>query len=285
MAVWKSAFLPYFSNDADETLRVLSENGYNGVEWLRFLNFMTGDELKEICAKTRAKGMDVPDIMAGGDLVVLKDEDRAERIQWSIDSIEMARDASVPIVNITTGPADWGEHPIKLGKDITEGKAWEIATDSLRKIVESAEKNDVTVTIEAAFNMLVRDYYTLRELLGRVDSKKLGVNMDPSHLGLVGNDVPWVVKQLGKKIKHVHVKDVFGKPGTQNQDFIFPLLGEGVIDWKGFFTSLKEVGYNGYLSIEYESENYMKNIWHGDWAKCAKASKEQLDALIQLAEG
>ena len=285
MTTWKSSFLPYFSNDADEVIRVLSENGYNGVEWLRFVNFMSADDLKDICAKAREKGLEVPDIMGGGDFVVLKEEDRAQRIQFTIDSIEMAREASVPIVNITTGPADWGEQPIKLGKDITEGKAWEIATDGLRKVVEAAEKNDVTITIEAAFNMLARDYYTLKELLGRFDSKRLAVNMDPSHLALLGNDVPWVVKQLGSKIKHVHMKDVFGKPGTQNQDFIFPLLGEGVIDWKGFFTSLKEIGYDGYLSIEYESENYMKNIWQGDWTRCAKASKEQLDALIKLAEG
>ncbi len=284
MAKWKTAFLPYFSNDADETLRVLAENGYDGVEWLRFLNFMSGDDLKEICAKTREKGLQVPDIMSGGDLVVLKDDARAERVQWTIDSIEMARDASVPIVNLTTGPADWGENPVKLGRDVTEGKAWDIVTEAFGKIVEAAEKNNVTVTVEAAFNNLVRDYYTLQEFLGRFDSKKLAVNMDPSHLGLVGNDVPWVVRKLGGKIKHVHVKDVFGKPGTQNQDFIFPLLGEGSIDWKGFFTALNDIGYDGYLSIEYESENYMKNVWHGDWTKVAKGSKEQLDALLQLAE-
>lgn len=285
MAPWKTSFLPYWSNDADETLRVLSENGYDGVEWLRFVNFMSGDDLKEICAKAREKGMGVPDIMGGGDLVVLKEDERAQRVQWTIDGIEMAREASVPILNMTTGPAEWGEQPIRLGKDITEGKAWEIATDSFRKIVEAAEKNDVTVTIEAAFNMLVRDYYTLQEFLGQFDSKKLAVNMDPSHLALVGNDVPWVVRRLGKKIKHVHVKDVFGKPGTLNQDFIFPILGEGSIDWKGFFGALKEIGYDGYLSIEFEAENYLKNVLHGDWTKVAKASKEQLDALLQLAEG
>ena len=284
MAKWKTAFLPYWSNDADETLKVLSEIGYDGVEWLRFINFMSGDELKEICAKARAKGMGVPDIMGGADLIVPKEDERAQRVQFVIDSIEMARDASVPIVNMTTGPADWGESPVKLGKDITEGKAWEILTDSFGKVIEAAEKNDVMVTIEAAFNNLVRDYYTLQEFLGRFDSKKLGVNMDPSHLALLGNDIPWVVRRLGKKIKHVHMKDAFGKPGTQNQDFIFPLLGEGVIDWKGFFEALKEVGYEGYLSIEYESENYMKNILQGDWTKVAKVSKEQLDALLQLAE-
>lgn len=284
MAAWKTAFLPYWTNDADETIRVLKECGYDGVEWLRYLNFMSGDDLKEICAKAREKGMEVPDIMGGGDLVVLKDDEREQRVQWTIEGIEMAREASVPILNMTTGPGDWGENPVHLGRDISEGKAWEMATNSFRKIVEAAEKNDVTVTIEAAFNNLVRDYYTLQEFMGEFDSKKLGVNMDPSHLALMGNDVPWVVRRLGKKIKHVHVKDVFGKPGTVNQDFIFPILGEGKIDWKEFFVALKEIGYDGYLSIEFESENYLKNILHGDWTRAAKESKQQLDALLQLAE-
>src|SRR5712692_2880734 len=101
---WKTSFLPYWSNDADEVLRVLSENGYDGVEWLRFVNFMSVEDLKDICKKTREKGMGVPDIMGGGDFVVLKDEDRAARVKFTIESIEMARDASVPIVNVTTGP-------------------------------------------------------------------------------------------------------------------------------------------------------------------------------------
>lgn len=284
MAAWKSAFIPYFTNEPSEALSVLSSYGYNGVEWVRYLHFMTGEDLKAVKDLTTKAGMEMPDIMGGGDVMTLKEDEREQRLGFAISSIEAAKEAGVPIVNMTTGPGEWAGNQLRLGKDISEGKAWGIVIDAFRKIVESAEKNDVTVTVEAAFNMVVRDYYTMKEFLGHFDSKHLAVNMDPSHLALVGNDVPWVVRQLGSRIKHVHVKDVFGKPGSINQEFYFPMLGEGTIDWKEFFKALREIGYGGYLSIEFEAENYLKNVWGGDWKAAAKTSKEALDTLVKLAE-
>ena len=176
MAKWKTAFLPYWSNDADEILKVLSEAGYDGVEWLRFINFMSGDDLKEICAKARAKGMGVPDIMGGVDLIVLKEEERAQRVQFTIDGIEMARDASVPILNMTVGPADWGESPIKLGKDITEGKAWEILTDSFGKVIEIlVEQIEHSTSEQQNNNCLCRLEYRDRAEADRCLSKAASV--------------------------------------------------------------------------------------------------------------
>ena len=87
---------------------------------------------------------------------------------------------------------------------------------------------------------------------------------------LCGNDVGIRGEATGKRIQHVHVKDAVGKPGTQNENFMFPMLGEGVTDWKDFFDALNEVGYNGYLSVEFEAENYLRNVWQGDWAKALK---------------
>ena len=283
MSEWKYAFIPYFSNDPKEVLQVLRDNGYAGVEWVRFLHYVTPDELKDLAALTKEYGMEICSLMAGMDLVTLDEAQRAERIEAVTGSIEAAHGAGVKIVNMTTGPAEWGETFVKLGKDIQEGKAWEPVLDSMTKIVDAAEKNQVTVTVEAAFNQVVRDYYTLKELLEHFDSPYLAVNMDPSHLALVGNDVGWVIRKLGKRIKHVHAKDVFGKPGTEKEHFYFPMLGEGNIDWADFFAALREVGYNGYLSVEFEANNYLKNIWGGDWVQAAKACKEQLDSLTKLS--
>lgn len=283
MSQWKYAFIPYFSNDAKQVLTVLRDNGYAGVEWVRFLHYVTPDELKNLAAQTKEYGMEISDVMAGMDLVEPDGAQRAERVEAVTGSIEAAHEAGVKIVNITTGPAEWREHFVKLGRDIQEGKAWDLVLDSMNKIVDAAEKNQVTVTVEAAFNQVVRDYYTLRELLGHYDSPYLAVNMDPSHLALAGNDVGWVIRKLAKRIKHVHTKDIFGKPGNEKEHFYFPMMGEGNLDWADFFAALREVGYDGYLSVEFEANNYLKNIWGGDWAKAAKTCKEQLDSLTSLS--
>jgi sugar phosphate isomerase/epimerase len=103
--------------------------------------------------------------------------------------------------------------------------------------------------------------------------------MDPSHYALYRNDLPWVVKRLGDKIRHVHMKDVFGKPGVHKEDFMFPLLGEGMINWKRFLEALDSVGYKGYFSVEFESFGYYYNILESDPIRAAETSMKQLKML------
>jgi sugar phosphate isomerase/epimerase len=280
---WKASYIPYSTNDPKEALRVLKDAGYDAVEWVRYLHFIDPNELKSIATLTKESGMEVSNLMIGHDLVTPDDKARDERVKSVVESIEAAHGAGFKMVNMTTGPGEW-QGALKIGKDISEGKAWDGVTDAFTKVIEAAEKNDIMITLEAAFNMVVRDYFTLVTFLAQFSSKHLAVNMDPSHLALVGNDVSWVVRKLGSKIRHTHIKDVFGKPGTNNETFNFPLLGSGVIDWKSFFVSLKSVGYKGYLTIEFEADAYLRNVWGGDWSKAAKASREQLAALISLAE-
>jgi sugar phosphate isomerase/epimerase len=282
MTDWKAAFIPYYSNTPQEALDVLKRCGYKGVEWIAYLHFNTRDELKNLAELTRKNGLEVANIMCSSDLVVPDDSKRAERVKYTVDKIEAARYSSIDKVNLFSGPAEWDPAAQKIGKDFREGAAWKNLVESFSTIVAAAEKYDVTITFEAAFSMLVHDFYTLQEFLSYFDSRNLTVNMDPSHLVLCGNDIAYAVKRLGKRIKHVHVKDAVGRPGAQNDTFMFPMLGEGTTDWKSFFDALNEVGYDGFLSIEFESENYLRNIWGGDWTKAAEASKEQLDKITHL---
>lgn len=282
MAHWKYSFIPYWSNDCEEVLKVLKNLGYEGVEWIGRLHFAEPSRLKEIAELTRSKGMEVANIMCSSDLVVPDDSKRSENVSNTIENIRAAADASIRKVNLFSGPAEWDPEATKIGRDFPEGSAWANLIDSMSKIVDVAEKNNVTITFEAAFGMLVHDYYTLQEFLRYFNSENLAVNMDPSHMVLYGNDVAYAIRKLGKRIKHVHAKDAVGKPPAPNDTFMFPQLGEGVTDWKGFFDALKEVGYDGYLSVEFEADNYLNNIWGGDWTKAAEASKAQLDRLTAL---
>ena len=152
--------------------------------------------------------------------------------------------------------------------------------DAFSKIVEAAERHDVIVTVEAVFGMLVHDYYTMRELLEHFESKNLAVNLDPSHLVLYGNDPAWAISRLGNRVKHVHVKDAIGRPGILGEDFAFPFLGEGMVDWRDFFAALRKVEYSGYLSLEFENDVYLNNVCDGDWKVAAREAKNRLQKFL-----
>jgi sugar phosphate isomerase/epimerase len=263
-----------------EAIKVLSTAGYDGVEWMLHYHFNSVNDLKRLVDETRAHNLQVSNIMCWEDFVTTNEKSRTDSVRTIKSYITAAHEMAIPVMNVFTGPMTWIQNSAKIGSNISEEVAWAIVTDAFTEIVDSAEKNDVIITVEAVFGMLVHDYYTLKEFLGYFDSKHLAVNLDPSHLALYGNDPSFAVRRLGKRIQHVHVKDSFGRPGTLGEHFEFPMLGEGVVDWNRFFTCLREVDYNGYLSVECENDIYLRNVCNGDWSKVAIESKRRLHSLL-----
>ena len=243
-------------------------------------HFNSTSELKRLVDETRGNHLQISNIMCWEDLVTTNENSRTKSVTTLKQYLSAAHEMAIPVMNVFTGPMTWIQNSAKIGEDISEEVAWAIVTDAFSEIVETAEKNDIIVTVEAVFGMLVHDYYTMKEFLAYFDSKHLAVNLDPSHLALYGNDPSFAVRRLGKRIRHVHVKDSFGKPGALGKDFEFPILGEGMVDWQRFFTCLKEVDYDGYLSLEFENDTYLRNVCNGDWTKVAIESKKRLHAFL-----
>jgi sugar phosphate isomerase/epimerase len=279
------ASLDFSEWSLEKVVSALAEIGYTGVE-LTLSHFnprqKSSDDLKAMVQLVRKRGLDISEVVVQQDVVTLNEKLREDRIRLVKECIEMASQTGLDIINLFTGPAPWDPEAPKIPKDITEGAAWKIVLDAFNEFVASAEKYKVHLAVEAVFGHLCHDYYTIKELLDNFSSKYLGVNMDPSHYTLYRNDVPWVVKKLGDKIKHVHLKDVVGKPGLPGEDFLFPLLGEGTVDWEGFLNALKDVGYIGFLSVEFESFSYYEKILDRNPVKAAQISMEQIRKLTKI---
>jgi len=282
---WKFGFLASLDFrfwEAEKVVVALSKIGYEGVEWtLSHFNPRTKTltDLQRLISTTRDHGLEISEVVVQQDVVTLDEKARRDRIDLVKECIKAAGQVGVKTINLFTGPAPWDPKAPKIPIDLTEGKAWTLVLEAFNEFVSEAEKNEVYLAVEAVFGHLCHDYYTMKELLDNFNSKYLGVNMDPSHYALYRNDVSWVVKKFGDKIKHVHLKDAIGKPGLHREDFMFPLLGEGMIDWKGFLDALRSIGYKGFLSVEFESFGYYAKILGRDPVKAAEISMEHLKRL------
>lgn len=278
------ASLGFGRMQAEEVLESLSELGYKAVEWT-LSHFNPGtkstDELKKLVELTKSFGMEISEVVVQQDFVTFDESARKDRVELVKRCIKAAGDVGVEVLNVFTGPAAWDSKAPKLFADIQEGQAWEMVLGAYDELVPLAEKSGVYLAIEAVFSMLCRDYYTTRVLIDHFDSPHLGVNMDPSHYVLYRNDAAWAVRQFGDKIKHVHLKDVVGVPGESGKAFLFPLLGEGMVDWGAFFQALDDIGYEGYASVEFESFTYGRQILNNDPVKTAALSMEQVKRLIK----
>ncbi len=113
-----------------------------------------------------------------------------------------------------------------------------------------------------------------------LDAVPVSVTFDPSHFVLSGDDIPALVGRWGERIVNVHLKDAFGPPGMDGEDFHFCLLGEGRVPWPELLTALDEVGYWGPLTVEFAAYRYYERILGGDPAAAARLARSQVEALL-----
>ena len=257
--------------------------GYASVEWTAaHFNPRTksAQELRDLVSLTQDSGLAVSEVVVQQDYVVLDETARQDRIAYTVETIEACAEAGVDTVNLFTGPAPWDPAAPKMPNDISEGAAWDMVRDAFDTVVPALERGQVHGAVEGVWGHLCNDYYSTLPLIEHYNSPWLGVNFDPSHDVLKGNfDIGWIVRAWGKdRIKHVHLKDAVGV--QEDGLFLFPLIGEGRVDWPGMLTALKEIGYAGYLSVEYESFTYHANVLKGDTVEAARRTIADIRSLF-----
>ncbi len=98
------------------------------------------------------------------------------------------------------------------------------------------------------------DTSNIAELLGLSD--ELIFLYDPANIIYAGGSHGEAFKLLAGRIGHVHLKDFVWRGGRR----VFTPPGEGVVPLKEIVSDLRQSGYEGYLSVEWE------RFWHRDLA-------------------
>ena len=259
----------------EQVLAMFAEVGYRCIEFgISHLNpqQQTPAQMQELVRQTEAAGLRISEYVMQRELVHFDEGLRNRERALTEECIRAAGDLGIGIVNCFTGPApSMGLGAPTLHREIDEGRAWGMVCDAWDRVIPVAETAGVKIAIEAVYGMVCRDYYTLAELMRRYDSPHFGVNYDPSHMALHYNAVPWTIHQLRDRIFHCHVKDVAGVAGKVMGDtFVFPLLGEGRVDWPGFFAAMREIGYEGVMSVEFEAFGYFDTALQKDLRRAAE---------------
>ena len=264
-------------------VRSLADIGYRYVEFKRdsFRQDQLGEQFLLATQIANDHGLKVSNFVVLRDLVLGDDQGVAE----VIETIEATAQAGVNLLNCCFGgtppsvegaPSDWWMPAQPL-----HGPGWDRLVVRLEKVCDAAERHGVTMVMEPTAWSIVRDFYSLQELFRRFDHPRLAITFDPSHFFLHRNDLSYAVRQLGPRIKLVHVKDAIGVPGS-NLDNMFPVLGAGGIDWVALFSSLDAINYTGALSAEYEQFKYMAQVLRGDPVPAAEETWRAMTALFEL---
>ncbi len=194
------------------------------------------------------------------------------------DTVRLASELGVDTVITFSGCPGESEHSLRPSwvtcswpDDFPETLAWQWDERVLPYWVDAAafaETHGVRVAIEPHPGFVVYNTASMMRLR-ESSGPAIGVNFDPSHLFWQGMDPLACVRALGDAIFHVHAKDTGFQdeilalngvlepiPGSRpaERSWIFRSVGAGhpVGFWRDFAGALREIGYDGALSIEHE---------------------------------
>ena len=259
-------------NKVRDSLTTLSRLGYTGVDWKNTC-FDPGQDMTMQLKRAKHIADDMG--MATCSAVILgnmMDENRDTFLKNITAYIRSCAEAGIP--NVNTAPGGAPDTP----------ESWGRLTDFLEKTMRVCEECGVDLALESVVGCLVHDFPTTQKLFSLYDNKHLRLTLDPSHYHMYKSDIPAAIRSLGaEKIAHVHLKDAIGdvaEGGVFPKEWIFPLLGEGNIDWNGFFAALDDVGYDGYMAVEFEAWRYMENILGGSVKDAARLSMQSVNAIL-----
>ena len=145
----------------------------------------------------------------------------------------------------------------------------EVAIPWWKAFTQHARQHGVEqIALEAFPSQLVYNAGTLLRLRNSVD-EMIGMNLDPSHLIVMGADPIVAARKLEGAVYHVHGKDARIERGlaeidglleyqpvtntkTRTWNYVAVGCGQDLQWWKEFFSVLRMTGYDGDVSLEME---------------------------------
>ena len=128
----------------------------------------------------------------------------------------------------------------------------------LREIAEHCAKNEQYFLFETGQETPV----TLLRTIEEVGTGNLGINLDPANLILYGKGNPVdALEVFGKYVRGIHGKDGLYPTDGRMLGREVP-IGQGKVDYPLFIKKLKEIGFDGAITIEREisGEQQVKDI-------------------------
>ncbi len=238
--------------DAFQAIKLFSDMGFDGIE-LRCASDgqidpenYTEEEGTKIREAADAFGLEIACLTP-----YYKDYLSPERRRNEIDGMKKVIDIA-GLLRCTRMRAYGGTEPPQV---VDETKAWNLTVPALKEICEYADDVGVYVCIENHPGTLARTAAETVKLVEEVRSDNVKILYDQANISRInGEDFATAIDAQRDHIYHVHVKDQKFINGKR----VPTLLGKGTVEWRSILEELNRIGYQGFLSDEYEKH------WHPD---------------------
>jgi len=174
-----------------------------------------------------------------------------------------------------------------------DGKKRANLVESMRRLGDIAQKSGVKLVMENHFNTMTVSAADSISVAREINHPAVGILYDQANLTFTGNE-PWdtAIPLQFSKVYYTHVKDLVfraGNTGFTSSDVSHPkeeernvmtrIVGEGVVPWPAILQAMKDQGYDGWLSLEYERR------WHPQDIPDASIGMKQSAAYLRSCLG
>jgi len=216
----------------------VAKMGFDGVEFPMFDPKAVDVAATRKALQANGLGSTVCTVIVTGSPISPDAKERQAAVDHVIRVLEVSKEIGADCV---AGPL---YSPV--GKLVGRGRnaaEWKYAVASLRKIADAAEILDITVGIEPLNRFETYFINTCEDavaLCREIGSSHVGVHYDTFHANIEEKDPTAALRKVGwKHLVHVHAcENDRGIPGT------------GHVPWKEFFSTLKQLKYDRWMTIE-----------------------------------
>ncbi len=229
--------------DFDTIVARAKEYGYDGIEIRGFLNesiltaanvFLT--DPAKIAKQFSAGGIEIACLASSIAVTQNKKKDAqlASDLRMYIDT---AQQLGCPLVKVFDAQVKAGQNRANAGVALG---------DWLLSVADYAADRDVTIVVENALSF--RSAKEMWAIIDRLNHPSIGVCWDLFNAALIGEKPAYSVPTLNSKIVYAQVKDaIFGPLGAT-----YTKIGEGDVQVRNFMRRMRGIGYEGYITVEWE---------------------------------
>jgi L-ribulose-5-phosphate 3-epimerase len=263
--------------------------GYDGVDFI-FAKLLEApkdeydQQLKDVKAAAERSGIDIGYLGHHTTFVSPREFDR----ERGIASFKKALDAAAVLGagSVCTLIGD-GYYDPPLNVLLSRKTAWAQCREAITEVTAHAATLGLNVSIELLQGTILNRVELIEKMFDEVGASNLRMTMDTGAFYVAVKpfmNVKEAVRRLAPYIDIVQIKDEVGLPTIVHCNHIW--FGGGLVDFRETYESLAEIGFDGYVSVEWEGWQVGGPIGVGEPAGVGLANFDRVaeESLEYLAD-
>jgi sugar phosphate isomerase/epimerase len=237
----------------------IAENGGKHVEIVPSGFEVTDEEdtAERIRAKAESVGLEISSYTVGANFVQESEEEYEAEVQRMMREVDVGHRLGVSLMRHDAASRPPEEATIEnFEKDLPK------VAEACRRVADHASRYGITTSVEN-HGYHVQHSDRVRRLIQAVDRPNYKTTIDVGNFMCVDENAVAAVKKNVSLASMIHLKDFYFRPGhedpgegwfrTAGGNYLRgAIVGQGDLDMRRILKAVKDGGYDGYLSIEFE---------------------------------